>query len=106
MASLGLCESLFLDYAIKQLPSIDELHDQVYFLLSLNNIKQLNNIGMPDLLEYEYLPVNPMSISLFYNPINLEYLDRDLPPSYDMNSQLYLPKSALANSFPCNIKCW
>ena len=67
-ARLLLLKSLILDNQVKELTALDELHDQVEVLLCLDNLINLDNIGMVELLQYFDLPTYPLDIFLVLDP--------------------------------------
>ena len=96
LASLLLRQPRMPHNIIKQLAATAVLHDHIEFFFGFNYFVELNDIGVPHLLQNLDLPRNPLNILLIINFVLLEYLDGHLLASQRVLAQLDLPE----RSFP------
>jgi len=95
---------------VEKLTSIAVLHDHIELLLCLDDFIELNNIGMPDLLEYFDFSRYPLDILLVVNLVLLEDFNGHLQSinntiaTYLLSSEgvlteLYLSESSFSQMF-------
>lgn len=100
---LLLLESSISHNEVKQFTSIGMLHDHEEFLLSLNDLIELNDIGVADLLENLDLSGDSLHILLIIDLLLLQDLDCNLLASEDVSSLLHLSESTFAQWLTKNV---
>ena len=99
LASQSVLDSLVPHDAVEELSPVCVLHDQIQFPLGLNNLVELNDVGVPDFLEDLDFPRYTVDICLILNFGLLQDLDGDLLARDGLHTQLDLAKSSFAQSF-------
>jgi hypothetical protein len=79
------------------------LHDHEEFFLSLNDLVELDDVGVADLLENLDLSRDPFHILLIIDFLLLQDLDCNLLPSEDVSSLLNLSESTFAQWLAKNV---
>lgn len=64
LAGLSLLQFLLLNDVVEKFTSTDELHDQEQLLGCLNNLEELNDVGVPDQLQDVDLSRNSLHVGL------------------------------------------
>jgi len=78
LASHLLLQALVLDNQVEELASLDELHDQVQVLLSLDDFVDLDHVGVVQLLENLNLAADALDVLFIFDARLLEHLDGHL----------------------------
>jgi hypothetical protein len=89
----------FLNYIVKELSTLSELHDKIELSGRLYYLIQLNDIWVSNQLENMDLPGNSLNICHICNPTFLKNFYRDTLLSQLMSAFSHLAKSALAYLF-------
>ena len=85
-----------LDNVIEQLTARSVLHDQVELARCLNDLVELDDVGVPDELQDVDLSGHPLNIGHICDPLLLQDLDRNLLIRQSMGAKLDLAKRAFA----------
>jgi hypothetical protein len=97
-ASLRLRRSTICNNVVKQLATAGVLHDQVQLSRRLNDFVQLDDVRMPDELEYVDLSCNPLHVCNLHDALLLKHLHSNSFASEDVSSELHLAKCSLTDS--------
>jgi len=98
-ASLGFGHAATGYNEVEQLTTTSILHDEVELPARFYNLVQLNNVWVPDELQYMNLTSNPFYISYLDDPLLFQHLHCNSFTSQNVGAQLYLAKCALPNRF-------
>ena len=99
LAGFLLGYTRLLDDVVEEFATAGKFHDQVELARSLNDLVELNDIGVPDQLENVDLTRDSFDISHVTNSILLQNLDRNTFLSQLVLAFAYFTKSAFANLF-------
>lgn len=82
LTGLSVANSAIFDDAVKKLPSVGVLHDQIEFPGSFDDLVQLDHVGVPHLLQNLDFPGNPIDVGLvlyfgFLQDLDGNFLPRD-----------------------------
>lgn len=96
-ASFFLLDSLNLNYVIEQLTSLGIFHDEIEFLLSLDNFVELNDLRVSHDLQNVNLSCHAFHIGHIAYLRFLQYLDGDFLASRNVRAQFDFAESALSD---------
>lgn len=96
-ASFRFLDPLVLNYKIKKLSTACVLHDKVELFRSLDYLIELNDVRMPDQLQYMYLSGDPLDVADILDFLLLKYFYCDFFSSKVVVTELHLAKCALSN---------
>lgn len=99
--SLLLVQSPLLDDVFEELSALRVLHDQVDAVLGLNDLVELRDVGMPEYLQDADLPGDSFDVCLVDYLILLQHLDGHPFASGNVDGEVDLSESALADDFAC-----
>lgn len=86
------------DDEVEKLSTVGIFHDHKEFLISFDDLIELNNVWMAYLLENFDLTCNSLHVFLVVNFVFFEDLDGNFLPSEHMSALFHLAKGALAKS--------
>jgi hypothetical protein len=89
-----------LDDVVEELSALHVLHDEEELLGGLDDLVQLDDVGVPDEFEDVDLPRNPLHIRHVDYLLLLQYLYRHLFARGDVGRRFHLPESPLSQRFP------
>ena len=78
LARLGLLQLLFLDDIVEQLAATHKLHDKEQLLRRLDNLEELDDVGMPYKLQDVNLSCDALDIGLAGDLALFKYFHRYL----------------------------
>lgn len=84
---------------VEQLSSPTKLHDQEEVLGGLNDLVELDEVGVPHQLQNVDLPRHPLDIGDICDLFLLQHFDGDFFVGGLVDGQLDLPESALSQCF-------
>ena len=96
LAGLMLLQPFLFHYHLEELPLGHVFHDQEKLLWSLDDLVELDDVGMPDLLQDVDFASDSLDIGHVGNATLLQHLHSHALASDRVDAQLHLPKSALA----------
>lgn len=99
LGSLRLVQPSISDDEVEQFTTVGMLHDHEEFFLSLDDLVQLNDIGVSDLLKNLDLPCDPFHVLLVIDLFFLKDFDSYLFARQNVRALLDLAESALAQWF-------
>ena len=99
ICGIYIIHSVVFNDVIKQLTSIGVLHDQVKFILCLDDLVELNDPWVPNLFQDSYLSSNPINVHLirdfwFFQDLYCNFLLGD-----SLNSQFYFSECTFSKLF-------
>lgn len=99
--SFLLSEPPLLDDMLEQFSALRVLHNQVYAALGLNDLIELRDIGMPEYLQDADLSGDSFDICLVDYLILLQHFDGHSFAGGNVDGEVDLPESALADDLAC-----
>ena len=86
------------DYEIIKLASFNIFHDKVQFLIGLNDLKELNYVGMSDFLYYSHLAWYVCFISVVNNNAFIDDFDCYFLLGYDVGAEADFSEGAFSDA--------